>query len=211
MKLKVKICGITNPADAVLAEKYGADLIGMVFSRSPRKINTAAAKKIISVLSPFTMKAGVFVNESPVKVIAAAERARLDVIQLHGEEEPEYIRTIKNSGLNVKIIKAVRVKDRQAAAGALEKYRTTADAFLFDAYDPVLKGGTGKTFDPGFVKGPAAYGFVAGGITPENVCGIIKETDPMGIDVSSGVEKEKGKKSEVKIKRLFEKIRTCGK
>ncbi|HDT14984.1 MAG TPA: hypothetical protein ENN55_02120, partial [Firmicutes bacterium] len=90
---------------------------------------------------------------------------------------------------------------------ALKKYGKTADGFLFDSYDPVLKGGTGKTFDAKLLKGAGGRAFIAGGINPDNVHVIIKNISPFGLDVSSGVEKTKGKKSKEKMKKLFENIK----
>ncbi|HPI02531.1 MAG: N-(5'-phosphoribosyl)anthranilate isomerase [Candidatus Aerophobetes bacterium ADurb.Bin490] len=200
--MKVKICGITNLKDALLAEKLGADIIGFIFAESPRKVTEKQALAIIKKLKPFTLKAGVFVEADGEKINRTVKALGLDIAQVHGEVSLSSIRKIKDA----KILKVIKAKDANYAASQVKKYKGGVDCFLFDTYDPVLHGGTGKRFDSAILSGVKEPFFIAGGIKPENVMAVLKSSAPYGIDVSSGVEKSKGKKDPVKMKKLFSVI-----
>ena len=201
---KVKICGITNLIDAKLAEKMGADIEGFIFADSPRRITPAKAAVIIKKLKHSVLKAGVFVNEKPQIVNSIIKQLHLNIIQLHGEESIAYLRKIKGA----MIIKTIRVKNAAYLKKQVKHYEKQADAFLFDTYNKTIHGGTGHCFDWKIldkIKINKPF-FVAGVINANNISKVLKESSPYGIDVNSGIEKEKGKKSEIKMKKIFKEI-----
>jgi len=199
MKIRVKICGITNLCDAEAAVCAGADLLGFVFyKQSPRFIPPARAKVLLRKIPRRVKKGGVFVDVPEGLVKETAASCRLDYLQFHGQESSAYLRRFKG----YKIIKAVRVKDAASLRGL---HRVPADLFLFDAFHRKVFGGTGKTFDwalLGRLKKLHRPFFVSGGLTPDNVGELLGRIRPYGIDVSSGVELRPGKKS-VRLIRLF--------
>ena len=199
--VKVKICGITNYDDAAAAIDMGADLLGFNFyAKSPRYVNPNEVKKIISKLPAFVNIAGVFVNESFEHVKDTIEQCDLNWVQFHGDEPPKYCEAFVS--LNVKTIKAVRVKDKQDIETAEDFF---TDAVLLDAFDPDKYGGTGLTFDWNIIGHIGKRIFLAGGINPDNVVKAV-ELGVYGIDVCSGIETEPGKKDHEKMKKLFENI-----
>ncbi len=194
---KVKICGITNLEDALLSAKFGADALGFNFyEKSPRYITPEKARGIIEQLPAEILKVGVFVNEDLEKIIEIAKIAKLDALQLHGEETPEFARELK-AKTGLEIIKAFRVSPEFKPEDVL-KYET--DAVLLDAYSRHEHGGTGETFDWEIAKKvqelfPKMY--LAGGLSHENVARAISEVRPIAIDACSCLESVKGKKDKV--------------
>ena len=196
---KVKICGITNLEDALLSAKFGADALGFNFyEQSPRYITPENAREIIEQLPAKVLKVGVFVNESLDKIVETASIAKLDALQLHGEESPEFASELK-AKTNLKIIKAFRVSPQFKPEDVLQY---EVDAILLDAYSPKEHGGTGETFDWEIAKKvqeifPKMY--VAGGLWANNVINAIKKVNPFAVDSCSLLEKKNGKKDEVKV------------
>jgi phosphoribosylanthranilate isomerase len=196
---KVKICGITNLEDALISAKFGADALGFNFyPKSSRYILPEKAREIIEQLSPEVLKVGVFVNEDLDKIIEIVETAKLDVIQLHGEETPEFARELK-AKTNLEIIKAFRVSLEFKPEDVLQ-YQV--DAILLDAYSPKEHGGTGETFDWEIAKKvrevfPKMY--LAGGLSADNVEEAIKNVSPFAVDACSCLEKSKGRKDSIKV------------
>lgn len=187
--IRVKICGITNLRDALLAVDSGADALGFVFyEESPRRVTPEATAAIVAELPPFVSKVGVFVNSPLETVERIMSYCRLDLAQLHGAETPAFCRA-----LFPKVIKAFRVSGRQGL-GEVADY--SASAYLLDAYDPEAVGGTGKTFDWELARTVSAAHRVilAGGLTPANVGQAVALVKPYGVDVSTGVESSPGKK-----------------
>jgi phosphoribosylanthranilate isomerase len=200
--VKVKICGITNYEDAVAAVDMGADILGFNFyPKSPRYIDPAAAEKIISRLPAFVDIAGVFVNASFDDIRDIIDQCQLNWIQLHGDETPEFCRLFKD--VNVKIIKAVRVKTADDIKYAED---FSADAILYDAFSREKYGGTGKTFDWSLIPRLDERSFLAGGITPENAPEAVRLA-VYGIDVCSSIESSPGKKDHKQMQKLFDNIR----
>lgn len=196
MKVKVKICGITNLEDALAAADYGADALGFVFYKgSPRYISPEAAREIIRQLPPLITTVGVFVDETPERIEETLRHVPIDVAQLHGHEPPELCI------LSRRVIKAIRVKELSDLE-PLKKYRVSA--YLLDTYTPESLGGTGQIFNWDIAVAAKEFGKVilAGGLNPENIERAIRWVRPYGVDVSSGVEEEKGKK-DLKRMRLF--------
>ena len=197
--VKVKVCGITNTEDALAACESGADALGFVFAESPRQVGVEQAADIASALPEGVLKVGVFVNAEPDEVLRIAEKVGLDYAQLHGDEGPETVAAIRDSGLAV--IKALRVRDARSLE-RLEDYG--ADLYLLDAYSVRERGGTGKTFDWGLAKALEGYGniVVSGGLTPENVREAVEFFYPYGVDASSSLEESPGKKNSERVRRF---------
>ncbi|MEO5355773.1 MAG: phosphoribosylanthranilate isomerase [Nitrospirae bacterium YQR-1] len=205
MALKIKICGITNLQDALLACKLGADALGFVFyEKSPRAVTIAMAREIIEQLPPFVLTVGVFVNEDMDKILRIYEQASLDVIQLHGDETPQLCNTLKR---HVKrVIKAFRVRNF-TDLDTLKTYE--ADAFLLDTYTKEVYGGSGTVFNWDIARDAREFGkiILSGGLTPQNIEEAVTWVNPYAIDVSSGVEEKKGKKDHEKMRLFIERAR----
>lgn len=194
---KVKICGITSLRDAWTALDAGADALGFVFyPKSPRRATALEARAIIRTLPPLVAAVGVFVNESAAVINETAGFCRLSLVQLHGDEKPQILESIK-----APVMKAFTVRGARDAAGA-SQWRVPL--YLFDAFSAAGPGGTGKRMPLGALKSaPAGVPFfVAGGLTPENVALVIRQARPYGVDASSGLEKAPGWKDAVKVKRF---------
>ena len=200
MQVKVKICGITNLADAKTAAEAGADVLGFVFyDKSPRCISCEAAAAIIRELPPFVIKAGVFVDAPEDTVLRAVRECGLNLLQFHGEESPDYCLQF-----GIMSMKAFRVRDA-ASLQTLRDYPT--DAWLLDAYTPDRLGGTGEAFNWELAREAQNWGrpiFLAGGLTPENVADAIRSARPYAVDVSSGVEAAPGRKDPARIKAFIQ-------
>lgn len=196
--MKVKICGITNLEDALIAAYLGADALGFVFVKeSPRSITPDAARDIISKLPPFIVTTGVFVNSPEEEILSIIKQTRIQCVQLHGNESPaEY------SKIKVPVIKAFHV-DEHFIVNTIVRY--PAAAYLLDTYVKGKAGGTGKTFDWDIAVRAQAYGriILAGGLTPENIGDAIRKVQPYAIDISSGIESSPGKKDKRKLQELF--------
>jgi phosphoribosylanthranilate isomerase len=199
--VKVKICGITDKADALAAADYGCDGLGFIFYRkSPRYISPEKARGIISALPPRVIKIGVFVNGREKFIKAIARKCRLDMLQFSGRETPEFCRRFKG----FRIIKSFRVRNKIKLKDVL-RYRTFA--YLFDTFSPGRFGGTGKVFNWRFlaeelagVKTPI---FLAGGLNDKNVKEAVRIIDPDWVDASSGLETGPGKKDLDKLRRFI--------
>ena len=206
-KVKVKICGITNWADARSACDAGADFLGFNFHRlSPRYIKPVKAREIIRRL-PRNIKAiGVFVNEREESVLETVRVVGLKGVQLHGDETPAGVSRLRRSLGSIKVIKAIRVR-KTLHVRQLNRF-AGASAILLDGFDGRHRGGTGKKFDWSLIpRGKMrARVFLAGGLNPENVADAIRAVRPYAIDVCSGVESRLGKKSPAKIKALMSAI-----
>jgi phosphoribosylanthranilate isomerase len=187
---RVKICGLTRPADAEFAARRGADALGVVFASGPRQLDIVRATQVLAAAPASVQRVGVFADQALDFIHEALERCRLDWIQLHGHETAELA-----AALSAKVIKAVRL----GSAADLERARDyPADAFLLDA--PAADGrlgGTGAVFDWSEAEQlpwPRSKVIVAGGLTPENVGAAVERLRPGGVDVSSGVEVAPGVK-----------------
>lgn len=201
--VKVKICGITNLDDAMAAADFGVDALGFVFfKKSPRYISPANAKKIIKKLPPFISTVGVFVNEDKNTIKKTVSQTGIDIIQLHGEEPPGAC------NLSKPVIKAIRVKSLENL-DLVSKYRDKVSAFLLDTYTPDVFGGTGQIFNWDIAVEAKQFGriILAGGLTPANTEKAILWVHPYAVDVSSGVEAEKGKKDHRKMKLFTERAK----
>ena len=190
MSVTVKICGITSEADAIAAAEAGADAIGLMFYEgSPRHVTLEQAKAISAALPQHVMRVGVFVNAEEAFVHQALTECMLNILQFHGDETPE-----ECSRYPVMTLKAFRVQGEETLA-ELEAYPSAG--YLLDAYVKDALGGTGATFNWDLAVRAQKFGkpiFLAGGLTPENVAEAVRKVQPFGVDVSSGVEIEPGRK-----------------
>ena len=196
--MRVKICGITNPEDALIASDLGADALGFVFAKgSPRTIMPEAAGNIICKLPPFIVPVGVFVDSPVEEILSIIEYTGIQCVQLHGNESPSEL-----TNINVPIIKAFRVNEH-FKVDTLAQFNVSA--YLLDTYVRGILGGTGKTFDWNIAVAAKAYGriILAGGLNPENIRDAIRKVQPYSIDISSGVESVPGKKDKRKLQQLF--------
>ena len=199
--IRVKICGITRASDLRAAVEAGASALGFVFAKSPRRVGVPQARRLIGLLPPWVSAVGVFVNEDPRKVLSAAQSARLDCVQLHGDEPESDIVYLKKRGLRV--IRAIRVGEN-----GLKSVRTAADAVLLDTSVKGVYGGSGKSFDWSVLRRLRCDKpvIVSGGLKPSNVASLLKKARPYGVDVSSGVETSPGKKNGRLIKEFMEHV-----
>ena len=203
MNTRVKVCGITRVDDARVAARCGVDAIGFVFyPRSPRYVLVDHARDMAGVMPPFVSTVGLFVNADAADVFNALGAVRLDYLQFHGEESPDYC-----GQFGVPYLKAIRVK----ASVDLLQYATSfrgARALLLDAYVDGTHGGTGQGFDWQLIPANLPLPVIlSGGLTPDNVTSAIQTVRPWSVDVSSGVEAAKGIKDAKKIEQFMRGVR----
>ncbi len=192
--IRVKICGITNRDDALHAVEAGADALGFVFhAASPRGISPEEAAGIIASLPPFVQAVGLFVNADIDFVNETSDLCRLDIVQLHGDEPPDFCDLVSR-----RVIKVFRVKNI-TSLDPMKEYRVAG--YLLDAWSPGAYGGTGIAFNWEVAEIAKQYGpiILAGGLTPDNVRQAVERVNPFGVDVSSGVESSPGKKDPAKV------------
>lgn len=203
---KVKICGITSAEDAAVAVEAGADALGFVFYRkSPRYIEPSLARQIIRSLPPLVTAVGVFVDEEQQVVRNLMDDCGLSLAQLHGHELAAYCQELGRP-----VLKALRVKDRSSFLALAEfQGRAGVRGFVLDAFSDQAYGGTGQVIDWQLAAevARAANILLAGGLTPDNVEKAIQAVQPYGVDVSSGVEREPGKKDHEKVRAFIRAVR----
>ncbi len=195
MSARVKVCGITRREDAEAAVQCGADAIGFVFwPHSARYIDADSARRIVEVIPPFVCTVGVYVDPDAVWVEQTARAAKLNLLQFHGDESPEFCNQFSQP-----YIKAIRVKPDTDLLQYAARYRT-AKGLLLDTYAANMPGGTGHVFDWQLIPQQLPLPLIlSGGLNPDNVTDAIKQTKPWAVDVSSGVEASKGIKDKKKI------------
>ena len=202
MRTRVKICGITRPADATLAAQAGADAIGLVFyPPSPRYLSLERALEIRDALPPFVQTVALFVNPDAAQVAQVIGTVRPALLQFHGEEAPRFC-----EGFGVPYVKACRVR---SGIDLLEYLRpfSRASAWLLDSHVAEY-GGVGERFDWSLVPAQRDRPLIlSGGLSPENVADAIRRVRPWGVDVSSGVESAKGIKDAARIAAFISEVR----
>ncbi|NMB33867.1 MAG: phosphoribosylanthranilate isomerase [Clostridium sp.] len=198
----VKICGLKRIEDIEYINQHKPLFAGFVFAKSRRQVTKEGAGVLIQMLCPKIKSVGVFVDEDIERVVDIVKHVKLDCVQLHGNEPPQYVseisRLLRMQGLGrIEIWKGMRVKDK-GFIGEMDKY--DVDAFLLDAYSEGCYGGSGKSFDweLASIASKKHKVILAGGLTPKNVAKAIRIADPFAVDVSSGVETN-GVKDEGKI------------
>ncbi|CAG1005166.1 phosphoribosylanthranilate isomerase [Anaerolineales bacterium] len=185
-----------------MAVEAGADALGFVFhDESPRHVTPDGAAGIIAALPPFVQTVGLFVNRPLAFVNETAARCRLDLVQLHGDEPPEFCDAVE-----CRVIKAFRVQDI-TSLDPIRHYRVAAH--LLDAYSPTAYGGTGLTFNWDIAKAAKEFGpiILAGGLTPDNVREAVEAVKPYAVDVSGGVESAPGRKDGARVREFIRRAK----
>ena len=198
---RIKLCGLSRPRDIEAANALGPEYIGFVFAPGSRRyVTPEKARELRALLIPPIRAVGVFVREAPETVAGLLNSGVIDLAQLHGGEDEEYIRQLR--GLTDRpIIRAIRV---DGPADLIEAEASTADHILLD-HGP---GGTGRAFDWSLLQGFDRPYFLAGGLDPENVSAAVAALRPFAVDVSSGVETD-GVKDEAKMRSFVGAVRAA--
>ena len=201
-RTRVKICGITRVEDAVSAVNAGADAIGLVFyAPSPRYVSIAQAELIMNAIPPFVSVVGLFVNAPKTEIESVLSNVRFDIVQYHGDETESDCQQI-----NLPYYKAIRVKADTNLLQCEVEFKS-AKALLLDTYSEAAVGGTGQVFDWGLIpKNLSKPVILAGGLTAENVALAIKQVRLYAVDVSGGVEQNKGIKDAAKIAAFMQAV-----
>lgn len=201
MRTRVKICGITRRQDAEFAIEMGADALGLVFyAKSPRAVNIAQAQAIVQHLPPFTDIVALFVNADKTTVTECIEQLPITCLQFHGDETPGFCEQF-----SMPYLKAVRMRDANQLTEAVEYY-ASASALLLDSYQAGVPGGTGQVFDWSMVSSVDKPLILAGGLNADNVRMAIEQVRPYAVDVSGGVESDKGIKDKLKIRAFMQEV-----
>lgn len=203
MATRIKICGITRGQDAVTAAELGAHAVGLMFYEdSPRFVSVDQANKVIGVLPPFVTRVGVFVNPVEQQVHSILGALRLDLLQFHGDETPQFC-----ARFGMPYIKAVRVTKGMDLLQYASRYHD-AKGLLLDAHSERAYGGTGEAFDWSLIPGNLPLPIIlSGGLNAANVARAIRQVRPWAVDVSSGVESAKGIKDAAKIAAFIKETR----
>ncbi len=202
-RTRIKICGLREALHACVAADAGADAIGLVFYRdSPRYVTPGAAASIVATLPPFVTSVGLFVDATEAKVRDTLAGVRLDMLQFHGSETPEFC-----ASFELPYVRAVPMApgiDLLEWAGRF----STARALLLDAHAPGEPGGTGRSFDWAAIPRDLPIPLIlSGGLTVDNVGRAVREVKPWAVDVSSGVEASRGSKDPGKIVEFIRSVR----
>ncbi|CEA05626.1 N-(5'-phosphoribosyl)anthranilate isomerase [Pseudomonas saudimassiliensis] len=200
---RIKICGITRVDDALAAAQAGADAIGLVFHPgSPRAVSIEQARTIVAALPPFVTTVGLFVDAEQATIQAVLAQVPLDLLQFHGDEPDDFCQ-----GFNRPYIKAVRVRPGDDLNALAAKW-PGACGILLDSYKPGVPGGTGETFDWSMIPSQRSWRLIlAGGLQAQNVRQAIDQTAPWAVDVSGGVEANKGIKDIAKINAFIHEVK----
>ena len=199
---RVKFCGLTHEEDIAQAVKLGVDALGFVFyAPSLRSVAPDHAAMLTSSVPAFVTRVGLFVNEQPAVIQNIFERTRLNLIQYHGDETPEFC-----DAVGLPFIKAFRVRPGIDIQTEMERY-PNASGFLLDAYVKGQPGGTGERFDWGMIPQSNAPIILAGGLSPDNAKDAIEQVAPWALDVSGGIETKPGRKDPDKMARFMNACR----
>ena len=204
MRTRVKICGITRPADARAAAEAGADAIGLVFyPASPRYLSTERAVEIRDALPPFVQTVALFVNADAAQVSQVLGRVKPALLQFHGDETPEFC-----AQFGAPFVKACRIRPGTDSLAYLQRYSRAA-AWLVDSFVPEY-GGAGEPFDWALVpRAPSRPLILSGGLNAGNVAAAVRTVHPWGVDVSTGVESAKGVKDTAKMAAFVAEVRNA--
>ncbi|MGH7232196.1 MAG: phosphoribosylanthranilate isomerase [Nitrospiraceae bacterium] len=204
--VRIKICGITNPDDALAAVEAGADALGFVlYKSSPRYVTADVVRAIVRLLPPFVLPVGVFVNEDLKVVRDVMDSCGLALAQLHGDETAAYCEQLGRP-----VLKAIRFRNVSSFLALAEyKGRAQVRGFVIDSFSENAYGGTGQVADWMLAAEAARIApvLLAGGLTPDNVGEAIAYVRPYGVDVSSGVELAPGKKDPEKVKAFIQAVK----
>lgn len=201
-RTRIKVCGITRKEDVVAVVKEGADALGLVFyPPSPRAVTIDQAKQLVASVPAFVTVTALFVNPSIEQVQSVLDQVRIDLLQFHGDEDDDFCSQFKHP-----FIKALRVRQASDLVASCLRF-PSALAVLLDSYKPGVPGGTGETFDwsliPEDLQTPV---ILAGGLSPTNVAAAVQQVAPFAVDVSGGVEQDKGIKDRSKIRAFINEV-----
>lgn len=204
MRTRIKICGITRPADARAAAHAGADAIGLVFyPPSPRFLSVERAVEIRDALPPFVQTVALFVNADAAQVAQVIGRVHPSMLQFHGEEGPEFCEQF-----GLPFVKACRIRAGMDPLDYLQRY-PRATAWLVDSFVPEY-GGVGEAFDWSLVPAERTRPLIlSGGLDASNVGRAVRTVHPWGVDVSTGVESAKGIKDAAKMAAFVAEVRNA--
>jgi phosphoribosylanthranilate isomerase len=199
MRTRIKVCGITTPEDAAMVARAGADFVGVVLTESPRRVTAQRAREIAIALPAEALLVGVFADETPEAVASQVRGLPVHAVQVRGwDQEPP--------GGAYEVWHVLRDGASDPATLPMVPLRT----YLLDAADPDRPGGTGKRADWDWARRAVNAGLrliVAGGLSPENVAELVLEVRPFGVDASSGLESEPGRKDPRRVQAFVERIR----
>lgn len=219
MRTRIKICGLTREEDVALAASLGADALGFIFAPGPRQLTAYQARDLAAAVPPWVTRVGVFGPEQRRDAPAIAEACRLDTLQLHGAPDAAYCAYYRG---RFSIIQALGIApdggskvnggshpSLEALQVSMDELAEHVDGFLIDTAKAGLLGGTGETFDWSLLKQlhPPRPLIVAGGLTADNVRGLLAAHDPWGVDVSSGVESAPGQKDAQRLSAFIAAVR----
>jgi phosphoribosylanthranilate isomerase len=195
MTVKVKICGITSPEQALMAQRAGADALGLViYPKSSRYVDIQRAAEIRAVIAPETMAVVLLVNADKATVKQVIDEVKPDLLQFHGDETPAFCRQF-----GFPFIRAIRMREGLDLDAEVAAYQAEG-GFLFDAWSDDQYGGTGHQFDWSRLPAQRDYKLIlAGGLRPDNVADAVTQVCPYMVDVSGGVESSPGIKNEQKV------------
>ena len=204
MRTRVKICGLRQDDDVVVASKAGADALGFVFYRpSPRAVSVDQAARLVAKVPSFVSSVGLFVNASAEQIEQTLQQVPLNLLQFHGDETPEFCQQF-----GAPWIKAVRMRQDINLWQLKEDYHL-GQGLLLDAYQKGTPGGTGASFDWQRIPSDLAPEIIlAGGLDATNIQAAISQVQPWAVDISGGVESSKGLKDHAKIDAFMAEIRT---
>jgi phosphoribosylanthranilate isomerase len=199
MRTRIKVCGITTPDDAAMAARAGADFVGVVLTERLRRLTHQPAREIAIALPPETLLVGVFADETPEAVASQVRGLPVHAVQVRGWDQ-------ETSGETYEVWHVLRDGAPDPATLPMVPLRT----YLLDAADPDRPGGTGKRADWDWARRAVNAGLrliVAGGLSPENVAELVLTVRPFGVDASSGLEFEPGRKDPQRVQAFIERIR----
>jgi len=202
LRVRVKICGITRPEDALNVVQYGADAIGLVFyPASSRNVSISLAAEIANIVPAFVSVVGLFVNAEASFIDQVLAQVKLDLLQFHGDETPAECAQFARP-----FIKAIRVKNDTNLVQCAQDF-SAAKGLLLDTYTAGVAGGTGHVFDWNLIPAELSLPLIlAGGLTTSNVGNAIEQVRPYAVDVSGGVESAKGIKDAAKIAAFMQQV-----
>lgn len=207
-RTRIKVCGMTDAAEVNGLVAVGVDALGFIFADvSPRRIEPDKAREIVSALPPFVDAVGVFVNEELDVVNDIVKYCGLTMVQLHGNESPQFCAAVKG-----RVIKTFSIRPETSLSETnpfYDPYLEVVNGFLVDTYHEKVAGGTGQVFDWELLKKnrPAGPLILAGGLNPDNIEEAVRQVRPFAVDVNSGVEIAPGVKDIAKVERLIETVR----
>ncbi|MGH2707816.1 MAG: phosphoribosylanthranilate isomerase [Actinomycetota bacterium] len=204
----MKICGITRVCDARVAVRAGANALGFVFAPSPRRVSASVARAVARHVHPSVRKIGVFVDAPPERILDIVKEVGLDGVQLQGDEPPEVLRVLRKALPRLFLARVLRPNDPEALRMATEAMEAAADVIVFDPKDSRAPAIPSEPIPVAWLEEACRLRVVvAGGLTPRNVGHLVRIVRPWGVDTSSGVEAEPGKKDPGKVRAFVRAVR----